>query len=252
MTWSRCFSSIIDAGDGFMNTNSLAHTAGLYKFQEECLDLLTGIMDAPAAVSYLIDEKGKPVCYRAHRMQPSMHREYLNTYHKYDPLYPTRFSANDTDVVKMSDLVSYRERAEHTYFREFINPWGVRDIIGIFLRLDNRLTAGFVLFNLSCQPAIDSQYLDKVTKLYDFMQFSLEQTLSSPRNREFDSFCDTFGLTNKERMVVDLVAQGLPNKAIANDLDCSLATVKTHLQHIFQKLSVNSKNELVALLYQTH
>jgi DNA-binding NarL/FixJ family response regulator len=84
------------------------------------------------------------------------------------------------------------------------------------------------------------------------MQLSLEQSLSSPKNRDLDDFCANHHLTNKERMVVELVTQGLPNKTIANDLDCSLATVKTHLQHIFQKLSINSKNELIALLYQQH
>lgn len=228
------------------------HSAGLYKFQEECLGLLTGVLDVPKAVSYLIDEKGKPVCYRGHRMHASMHREYLNTYHKYDPLYPTRFVENGIDVIKMSDLVSYRERSQHRYFQEFIHPWGVQDIVEIFLRFDNRLIAGFALFNLSSQPDVDKEFLNKVTKLYEFMQFSLEQSISSPKSREFDSFCSAFGLTNKERMVVDLVAQGLPNKSIANNLDCSLATVKTHLQHIFQKLFINSKNELVALLYQKH
>ncbi|TBW58173.1 LuxR family transcriptional regulator [Marinobacter halodurans] len=235
-----------------MNNNSLAHSVGLYKFQEECLGLLTNVLDVPKAISYLIDEKGKPVCYRAHRVQASMHREYLNTYHKYDPLYPTRFYDKSADVVRMCDLVSYRERNEHPYFQEFIEPWGVRDIIEIFLRIDNRLAAGFALFNLSSQPDIDNDYVHKVTKLHDFMQFSLEQTSASPKNREFDHFCNTFGLTNKERMVVELVAQGLPNKSIANNLDCGLATVKTHLQHIFQKLSINSKNELIALLYWEH
>lgn len=235
-----------------MNTDSLAHSVGLYRFQEECLDMLTGVLDVPRAISYLIDENGKQICYRFHHMQPSMHREYLNTYHKYDPLHPALFAENDADVVRMNDLVSHRERNELPFFQEFINPWGVRDIVEIFLRVDNRLAAGFALFNLANQPDIDSDYVRRVSKLYDFIQFSLEQSISSPKNREFDSFCHNAGLTNKERMVVELVTQGLANKAIANNLDCSLATVKTHLQHIFQKLSINSKNELIALLYQDH
>ncbi|GGB84407.1 helix-turn-helix transcriptional regulator [Marinobacterium zhoushanense] len=235
-----------------MNVNSLSHSVGLYQFQEECLGLLTGVLDVPKAISYLIDEKGKPVCYKVHQLQPSMHREYVNTYHKYDPLHPTLFSDNDVDVVKMSDLVSGSERSEHPYFQEFINPWGVRDIVELFLRQDNQLIAGFALFNLASQPEIDADYVRRVNKLYQFMQFSLEQSIGSPKNAQFDTFCSQHGLTNKERLVVELVTQGLPNKSIANNLDCSLATVKTHLQHIFQKLSINSKNELISTLYQKH
>ncbi|KEA65230.1 Monoamine regulon transcriptional regulator [Marinobacterium lacunae] len=235
-----------------MNSNSLAHSVGLYQFQEECLGLITGVLDVPKAISYLIDDKGKPVCYKVHQLQPSMHREYVTTYHKYDPLHPTLFSDNNADVVKMSDLVSGHERSEHPYFQEFINPWGVRDIVELFLRLDNQLVAGFALFNLANQPEIDADYVRRVNKLYQFMQFSLEQSIESPRNTQFDAFCSQHGLTNKERLVVELVTQGLPNKSIANSLDCSLATVKTHLQHIFQKLSINSKNELISTLYQKH
>jgi hypothetical protein len=115
-----------------------------------------------------------------------MHREYLNTYHQYDPLYPTLFSNKDADVVKMSDLVSCYERDEHPYFQKFINPWGVRDIVEIFLRLDNRLTAGFALFNLNNEPDIDAGYIRRVRKLHEFMQFSLEQSFASPKNLEFD------------------------------------------------------------------
>jgi DNA-binding CsgD family transcriptional regulator len=235
-----------------MNSNSPAHSVGLYKFQQESLGLLTGVLDVPKAISYLIDEKGKPVCYKVHQLQLSMHREYLNTYHQYDPLYPTLFSNKDADVVKMSDLVSCYERDEHPYFQKFINPWGVRDIVEIFLRLDNHLTAGFALFNLNNQPVIDAGYIRRVSKLHEFMQFSLEQSFASPKNLEFNSICNHYQLTNKERLVVELVTQGLSNKVIASDLDCGLATVKTHLQHIFQKLSINSKNELVALLFQKH
>jgi hypothetical protein len=103
-----------------MNSNSPAHSVGLYKFQQESLGLLTGVLDVPKAISYLIDEKGKPVCYKVHQLQPLMHREYLNTYHQYDPLYPTLFSNKDADVVKMSDLVSCYERDEHPYFQKFM------------------------------------------------------------------------------------------------------------------------------------
>jgi DNA-binding CsgD family transcriptional regulator len=235
-----------------MTQTAQVPSVGLYDFQKECLSLITGVLDVPRAISYLMDEKGRPICYRVHNIKPAMHRQYVDTYQRYDPLHPALFTENDAEVVQMSDLVSCHERPEHPYFREFIDPWGVRDIIELFLRLDNRLMAGFALFNLSSQPAINSDDRRKVGKLYEFMQFSLEQSLSSPKNRDLDDFCANHHLTNKERMVVELVTQGLPNKTIANDLDCSLATVKTHLQHIFQKLSINSKNELIALLYQQH
>jgi predicted ATPase/class 3 adenylate cyclase/DNA-binding CsgD family transcriptional regulator len=53
-------------------------------------------------------------------------------------------------------------------------------------------------------------------------------------------------LTPTELRVVELVASGLPNKQIAEKLFVSLATVKTHLVHVFTKLDVRSRTELAA------
>ncbi len=52
-------------------------------------------------------------------------------------------------------------------------------------------------------------------------------------------------LSKREAEVVEAVFQGLNNAAIAAKLGISLNTVKTHLQHIFKKLEVSSKTELI-------
>jgi two-component system nitrate/nitrite response regulator NarL len=53
-------------------------------------------------------------------------------------------------------------------------------------------------------------------------------------------------LSPREREIVNLVAQGLPNKMIASVLEISPWTVATHLRRIFVKLGVNSRAEMVA------
>ena len=52
-------------------------------------------------------------------------------------------------------------------------------------------------------------------------------------------------LTLRERQVVRLVAEGLANKAIAQRLDVSARTVEGHLNHVFTKLEIASRTELV-------
>jgi DNA-binding NarL/FixJ family response regulator len=54
-------------------------------------------------------------------------------------------------------------------------------------------------------------------------------------------------LTWREQQVVDLVSEGLPNKAIATRLGISARTVEGHLNHVFVKLGVVSRTELVRL-----
>lgn len=53
-------------------------------------------------------------------------------------------------------------------------------------------------------------------------------------------------LTPTEQQVVDLVAAGHSNKAIAERLFMSVRTVTTHLTHIYTKLGLTSRPELVA------
>lgn len=55
-------------------------------------------------------------------------------------------------------------------------------------------------------------------------------------------------LTPTERRVVDLVATGRTNPAIAEALLMSRATVKTHLVHVYAKLGVATRAELAALV----
>jgi ATP/maltotriose-dependent transcriptional regulator MalT len=53
-------------------------------------------------------------------------------------------------------------------------------------------------------------------------------------------------LSPRETDVLELVAQGLRNAQIAQRLVISDKTVKTHLQHIYDKLDVGSRTEAVA------
>jgi DNA-binding NarL/FixJ family response regulator len=53
-------------------------------------------------------------------------------------------------------------------------------------------------------------------------------------------------LTNREREILELLADGLGNKQIAARLGISTNTVKTHLELLFDKLGVSSRAEAVA------
>jgi DNA-binding NarL/FixJ family response regulator len=52
-------------------------------------------------------------------------------------------------------------------------------------------------------------------------------------------------LTDREREVLQLIAEGRTNKEVAGLLTVSLTTVETHRTHILQKLSLHSVPELI-------
>jgi two-component system response regulator DctR len=55
-------------------------------------------------------------------------------------------------------------------------------------------------------------------------------------------------LTEREKDVMRLVVEGLPNKLIASQLDISVRTVEVHRSRIFEKMEVKSAVELASLL----
>ena len=57
---------------------------------------------------------------------------------------------------------------------------------------------------------------------------------------------DQFGLTQRERQILDHLAQGATNAQIAAALGISPATVRKHLEHAYSKLNVSTRTAAVA------
>ena len=60
------------------------------------------------------------------------------------------------------------------------------------------------------------------------------------------------GLSERERQVLELVARGAANKAIAKELVLSTRTVEAHMRSIFDKLGVTSRTEAVTSALRMH
>ena len=58
-------------------------------------------------------------------------------------------------------------------------------------------------------------------------------------------------LTERERAVLELIATGLSNREIADELVVSEATVKTHVGRILSKVDARDRAQLVVFAYES-
>jgi DNA-binding NarL/FixJ family response regulator len=57
-------------------------------------------------------------------------------------------------------------------------------------------------------------------------------------------------MTKRERQIMDLIAEGLSNKEIAQRLNIATYTVKSHVHNILEKLALHSRLQIAAYTYK--
>lgn len=72
--------------------------------------------------------------------------------------------------------------------------------------------------------------------------------LHKPRSISAESYAT---LTNKEMEIVDMLCRGMSSRSICEKLKITSATLYTHNAHIFKKLGVSSRQELLAKMMRS-
>jgi two-component system response regulator DctR len=97
-------------------------------------------------------------------------------------------------------------------------------------------------FDFCEKPCSDNALVDRVEQALAQSQAVLQTHQQEGRLQALQA-----ELTERERRVMALVVEGLPNKLIADRLDISVRTVEVHRARVFDKMEVKSAVELVNL-----
>jgi len=98
-------------------------------------------------------------------------------------------------------------------------------------------------FDFCEKPFSDNALVDRIEQALA----RSSQTLQTMRTKQSLQH-NLADLTDRERDVMHLVVEGLPNKLIADQLDISVRTVEVHRARVFDKMNVKSAVELANLL----
>jgi two-component system response regulator DctR len=98
-------------------------------------------------------------------------------------------------------------------------------------------------FDFCEKPFSDNALVDRVEQA-----LRLSQARLTARNQQDFLQSRLCELTERERDVMHLVLEGLPNKLIADQLEISVRTVEVHRSRVFDKMEVKSAVELANLM----
>ena len=98
-------------------------------------------------------------------------------------------------------------------------------------------------FDFCEKPFSDNALVDRIEHALGASLRSLDR--KQAQRRLTDRIAE---LTEREREVMRLVVEGLPNKLIADQLSISVRTVEVHRARLFEKMDVRSAVELANLL----
>jgi len=215
-------------------------------FQRESLDLVNRLLPLSSSGFYLVnaDMQHRGVVLR--NIDIAAERDYLRNFQKLDPLSPARFAGTDTRVACIDEQLSESELLRSAYYRKFMRPLNHRHVADMFLRRGDDIIAVLTMLRAPELGCFSQRELALMRDLQPFLEYALNAVYLPRRYRERDSVQQLYTLTDRELDVVELIVAGASNKLIADELSLSLATVKTHLQHVFKKLGVSSRTGVSA------
>lgn len=220
------------------------------RFQQESLNLLERLITVDSSGFYLVGPDMRHSGVVLHNIDPQAGRDYSQRFQFSDPLHPRHFRDGEVCLVNIDELVDEAQLLASDYYQLFMAPMGHRHVTDMFFRRDGDIVAIMTLLRSAASGRFTAEELELLRSLQPFLEYALNTTYMPARHRQRDSIQARYHLTARELDVVERVVSGASNKHIARDLSLSLATVKTHLQHIFHKMEVSSRTALSARVLQ--
>lgn len=219
---------------------------GANPFQHEALALMSRLVASSGLAFFLVNPNMQHSNALLYNLTPDIEKDYRAEYGALDPLNPERFADSDETLVTLDSRIAPHFLKKTLYYQKFMVPYNHRYVVDMFFRQDGKIIAGISILREEAMGNFSREELQLLQKIQPFIEFSLNVIYMPQRDQERKSIATKYTLTDRELDVLECVLRGSGNKDIASLLSLGLATVKTHLHHIFRKTGVRARSELVA------
>lgn len=181
-------------------------------------------------------------------------KNYMEKFYEKDCLRYLYSLHLETTVYKDSRMLDDSIREETEFFQRFLKPSGIPFGAGILVIKNQNAVGVFNLFRNASMGDFSEKdvYILNVLKkhlenmLCNAIQISRAQNLG---DETFSRAVEHFELSEREADVLRLIADGKSNGDISEQIHVSISTVKKHVYNIFNKAGVNSRTQLLNMIY---
>lgn len=220
------------------------------QFQQQCIELIKSFVDISAARFFIADPHMHIKGVVGYNLASEMEQKYQNGLAELDPMHPSLFEDSLLAVVSSNTVMTQQQWFESDFYNQFVKTHGYSHVADIFLRNQRNIVAIVTLLRSDVFSEFSSAELDLLKKLQPFIENTLNLVYEPTRIFEREYVCTQYHLTARELDVLEYTLTGANNKTLAQHLDMSLPTLRTHLQHIYEKVGVHSTSELIAQILQ--
>ncbi|MFA7439810.1 MAG: LuxR C-terminal-related transcriptional regulator [Sphingomonadaceae bacterium] len=213
---------------------------------DELLRFSRSALSASAVVLAWLNEDGDPSDAGNIGLREALLEDYFSAgvYH-HDPLFPGVLVSKPEKIHCLSSLASHgTTRTAAQDYTMFLTRYGYRDEIDLVFSNGAAPSAHLVALS-------DTGFAyprPEIEALHRFLQHTISGHPYIRKQTQAALLRDRFALTHREIQVVDLIRSGASNADIGKNPGIGLATVKTHVIRVLDKLSVDSRCALVAFV----
>mgnify|MGYP001233697741 CR=1 FL=1 len=224
------------------------HESRRRHFLEETFRLLGSTLGGSRLTFYLVDDERNLHNFVCSHVPAEFLRRYIRDMHRVDPLHIRRIEARCGRVAGIEEADAWAPAGDIDDYRRFLRRYDIVDNIELVFRQEGRIRAGIsVMWSAGDRPrGAHTQAL--ADDLQRYIEFNVAGHLAAPRSDPRREAMRLFHLTPREAEVAKLLCAGCTNADVAACLGIGLATVKTHVLHIFEKTGVENRAGLVARL----
>ena len=212
---------------------------------DHALRFALALLEGGGGAFYRVAPDLMPYDYMLIGVPAKFHLCYLGGMHRHDPMTVRRLSARRRLVARFGAADDLASAADYARYQEFCGWFGVTDSVELLFRDGERIFAGLNVAwgGGDVAPASAERNIEP---LRAYIEFNLKRCGFAAGGAQ--PSLASYGLTSREAEVAAQLCRGRTNQEIGKRLGIGLATVKTHLIRIFDKLGVENRAAAVALL----